>query len=381
MEINKERYIDRIIEDAISKNRIPGAQIGIYQGKRVLLEKSYGDARETIYRIYSMTKPMTATAVMLLYERGMLDLLEPVSDYLPEFKDMKIWTSKGLIPAKNPIRIKELLNMTSGICYPDEDVPGQYMQAVFDDIQAKVETEEAYTTREVVKKIAEQPLTFEPGTAWRYGLSADVLGALVEVVTGSSFRDFIIDNICKPLEMVDTDFYVPEEKQHRLTELYTLEEKEDKCFLKVEKKRHLGLSYGNRIPAFISGGAGLFTTLEDYSKFARMLALGGEFNGVRLLSERTVKMFTKDNMEGVDKSRFLPQMEGYGYGNLMRVLNSPRACSNGTEGEFGWDGWTGPYCSIDCHDGLVFLTMIQVTAFGDWSMNRKLKAVANSMLV
>ena len=368
--------IDAIIEEAIGKHRIHGAQVGIYQRERVLFEQNYVDAPDTIYRLYSMTKPVTAVAVMTLFEKGKLDLLEPVATYLPEFGEMWIAAPDGVVPCEKPITIRDLLNMTSGICYPDEDGPGRLMQQQFDKIQAKVETEDAYTTREVIRMVAAQPLSFEPGTAWRYGLSADVLGAVVEVISGMSYRDYLMENIFGPLGMGDTDFYVPEEKRGRLSELYTIEDGR----LVPEKKRHLGLSYGQRIPAFQSGGAGLFSTLKDYSRFARMLACEGTLEGVRILSRRTVQYFTQDQMEGVDQSRFLSHMGGYGFANLMRVQKDAASGTTSPKGEFGWDGWTGPYMSVDLEDGLALVTMVQTTSFTDFWMNRRLKAVAGTMV-
>lgn len=368
--------IDAIIEEAIQNNRIHGAQVGIYQRDCVLFEQNYVDAPDTIYRLYSMTKPVTAAAVMTLFEKGKLDLLEPVSTFLPEFGKMWIHTPHGVVECGKPITVRDLLNMTSGICYPDEDGPGRLMQQQFDKIQAKVETEEAYTTREVVRMIAAQPLTFEPGTAWRYGLSADVLGAVVEVITGKSYREYLMEEILLPLGMEDTDFYVPEEKRGRLSELYTIADGR----LIPETKRHLGLSYGSRIPAFQSGGAGLFSTLKDYSRFARMLACEGTLEGVRILSRRTVRYFTQDQMEGIDQSRFLSHMGGYGFANLMRVQKNAASGTTSPKGEFGWDGWAGPYFSVDLEDGLSLVTMVQTTGFTDFGMNRRLKAVAATMV-
>lgn len=370
------KEIDRLIESALEKGRFHGFQVGVYRDGSALFERSYGDAPDTIYRVYSMTKPVTAAAVMTLVEKGGIDLLTPLSEILPEYAHMNRWEEDGAVPCERPILIRDLLNMTSGICYPGTEGCAAQMQLLFDEIQGKVETPKAYTTREVVRMAARVPLAFEPGTKWGYGLSADVLGAVIEEVTGMSLREYYQRTIFEPLGMEDTDFYVPQEKRGRLSELYRIGEKG----LEVETKRHLGLSYGCRVPAFQSGGAGLFTTLSDYSRFARMLGGRGTFEGRRILSPGTVEFFTRDQMAwGVDTSGFFGQMRGYGYGNLMRVHTQPgNSGVFSSTGEFVWDGWTGPYFSVDLKTGLVLVTMTQVAEFGDYSLIRRLKNIVES---
>ena len=208
------KEIDRLIESALEKGRFHGFQVGVYRDGSALFERSYGDAPDTIYRVYSMTKPVTAAAVMTLVEKGGI-----------EYAHMNRWEEDGAVPCERPILIRDLLNMTSGICYPGTEGCAAQMQLLFDEIQGKVETPKAYTTREVVRMAARVPLAFEPGTKWGYGLSADVLGAVIEEVTGMSLREYYQRTIFEPLGMEDTDFYVPQEKRGRLRALYRIGEK------------------------------------------------------------------------------------------------------------------------------------------------------------
>lgn len=368
---------DELIWEAVKRNQIKGAQLGIYQNGMPVYEQAYGYEEGTIYRLYSLSKPVAAVAAMLLAEQGRLDLLSPVSAYLPEFQEMKVWTPNGLIKSERPVRVQDLLNMTAGIVYPDEDGPGRFMQEAFDDIQRKTDTEEAYSTREVMGIIAGQPLAFQPGENFRYGLCADVLGGVIEVITGQKLSVFYQKNIFDRLDMGDTGFYVPKEKQNRLAELYCKKETPDGTVLLPDRKRHLGLGYGLVPPAFESAGAGLYATLEDYAHFANMLAAKGVYKNRRILSEKTVELFGVNQLgesQRQDLWKSFTHLKGFGYGNLMRIHMEPGISGmNAPAGEFGWDGWSGPYCSIDLSSQTVVLYMTQISAYSGWELIGKIK--------
>lgn len=368
---------DELIWEAVKRNQIKGAQLGIYQNGMPVYEQAYGYEEGTIYRLYSLSKPVAAVAAMLLAEQGRLDLLSPVSAYLPEFQEMKVWTPNGLIKSERPVRVQDLLNMTAGIVYPDEDGPGRFMQEAFDDIQRKTDTEEAYSTREVMGIIAGQPLAFQPGENFRYGLCADVLGGVIEVITGQKLSVFYQKNIFDRLDMGDTGFYVPKEKQNRLAELYCKKETPEGTVLLPDRKRHLGLGYGLVPPAFESAGAGLYATLEDYAHFANMLAAKGVYKNRRILSEKTVELFGVNQLgesQRQDLWKSFTHLKGFGYGNLMRVHMEPGISGmNAPAGEFGWDGWSGPYCSIDLSSQTVVLYMTQISAYSGWELIGKIK--------
>lgn len=371
------QQFDELIWEEVKRNQIKGAQLGIYQNGIPVYEQAYGYEEGTIYRLYSLSKPVAAVAAMLLAEQGRLDLLRPVDAYLPEFQEMKVWTPNGLIKSERPVRVQDLLNMTAGIVYPDEDGPGRFMQEAFDDIQRKTDTEEAYSTREVMGIIAGQPLAFQPGENFRYGLCADVLGGVIEVITGQKLSVFYQKNIFDRLDMGDTGFYVPKEKQNRLAELYCKKETPEGTVLLPDRKRHLGLGYGLVPPAFESAGAGLYATLEDYAHFANMLAAKGVYKNRRILSEKTVELFGVNQLgesQRQDLWKSFTHLKGFGYGNLMRVHMEPGISGmNAPAGEFGWDGWSGPYCSIDLSSQTVVLYMTQISAYSGWELIGKIK--------
>lgn len=374
-------YMDALLEEELRKNRIPGAQIGVYKKGKILYEKEYGYQEDSIYRMYSMTKPVTAVAAMLMYQRGKLDLLTPVSEYLPEYREMNVLTENGIRSAKRQIQIWDLLNMTSGIVYPDEDPAGREMDGQITRVQERTDTPEAFTTRQVAGMIAEAPLAADPGKRWRYGLSADVLGAVIEYIDGRELSQFYQEEIFEPLGMEDTSFWVPKEKRGRLVKLFYQEEEGGKTVLREDESRHLGLGHGMIPPAFVSGGAGLYSTRKDYEKFARMLLCkGGLPDGDRLLSEQVFSMFVQNHLTPEQKKSVdFVHMAGYGYGSLMRIHEDPRQSGSSSGiGEFGWDGWTGPYCSVDCERDRIFLFMTQVSGYSDWPLIRKMKAVANT---
>lgn len=376
--------LDELLWEQVKRNQIKGAQIGVYHNGLPVYEHAYGYQPGTIYRLYSLSKPVAAVAAMLLFEQGRLDLLSPVSTFLPEFEEMGVWTPDGVKKSGKPITIWDLLNMTAGIVYPDEDGPGKIMQKAFDDIQKKTGTQEAYTTREIMNIIASQPLAFQPGENFRYGLCADVLGGVIEVITGQKLSAFYQENIFDRLEMKDTGFYVPLEKQERLTELYCKKVTPEGTVLQEDHERHLGLGFGLEPPAFESAGAGLYSTLEDYAHFANMLAAKGIYKKQRILSEDTVDMLARNQLgpgQREDLCKAFAHLRGFGYGNLMRIHMQPGVSGmNSPIGEFGWDGWSGPYCSIDTSRQLVVLYMTQVSGYSGWELLRKMKAVVNARI-
>lgn len=382
----KGKYLDALLEDEVAKGRIGGAQIGIYGAEATWYEKDYGYEADSIYRMYSMTKPITAVAAMRLFEQGKLDLLSPVSEYLPEFGDMAVLSPTGPRPAKKQILIRDLLNMTSGIVYPDEDAPGKKMEEKMERVQKLVDTPKALSTRQVAEVVAQAPLAADPGERWQYGFSADVLGAVMECIDGRELSRFYQEEIFEPLGMEDTAFWVPKEKQSRLVTLLCQREEEGKMVLEEDMERHLGLGYGKIPPAFVSGGAGLYSTRADYLKFARMLLKKGKTEQGRLLSEQTISLFIRNHLtpeqnKPADSEYFehFEQMKGYGYGSLMRIHADPSLSGSSSGiGEFGWDGWSGPYASIDWVNGKIFLYMTQISGYSDWPLIRKMKAVANT---
>lgn len=369
MDYNRLEQLKSIMEEEVQKGTVKGSAIRVLHNNKVVYDEGIGYAdkelntfisKDTIYRMYSMSKPVTAVATMILFEKGMLHLLDPVSMYLEGFKNQKVLTKDGLVDVKREATIQDLLNMTSGVVYPDlNDKAGACLAKLYDDVIKEREAGNSIDTVAFCNRIGMEPLDFQPGEKWRYGASADILGAVIEVVSGKKFSDFLKDEIFKPLGMVDTDFYVPEDKLNRFAEIY--EYNEESKQLEPCTWSHLGLNNFKSKPEFESGGAGLVSTIEDYSKFALMLSNGGTYNGIRILGHKTMEYLGKPQLSG-EKATYKdwPSMLGYNYGNLMRYLtNQVDAASIANEGIFGWDGWTGNYFFVDPKENLVMIYMVQ----------------------
>ena len=293
--------------------------------------------RDTIFRLYSMSKPVTATAVMILLEEGKLDLLDPVSKYLPSFADQGVMQNGIMTPVKRPITIQDLLNMTSGLVYPGESSA------------AEVRT----------------------GT---------LMEEVVANLSGMRFGEFLAKRIFEPLGMKDTAFYVPADKQKRLAKVY--DETSDGlqetfiCHLGVQNRMEL-------LPAFESGGAGLVSTIDDYAAFTQMLLHNGSFRGTSLLCAKTVEFMTKAHLTPAQQT-YVNQWEslpGFTYANLLRIMTDPGAAvSLGSPGEYGWDGWLGTYMMNDPVNKLTLLIMQQKTNSGTTAFTRRIRNVVFSAL-
>lgn len=385
--------LQEILEEMVADGFVSGASCMAMQYGRELcyFESGYRDiaaqaplTRDTIFRFYSMTKPVTAVAVMMLIEEGRLDLLAPVYDYFPSFRDQYYMRGGEKIPVQTPVQIRHLLNMTAGISYPggSSDETDAQTKALVDEIIAKLHTDEALATAEIASRIGEIPLLFEPGTRWNYGLCADVLGAIVEKISGMRFGEFLRKRIFEPLGMTDTGFYVPREKQGRLAKVYDRDDASG-C-LREREPDHLGVSTRmEKAPAFESGGAGLAGTIDDAARFAAMLTAHGRAeDGTPIIAEKTWEYLTSASLTDAQRAGIVwESLPGYSYGNLMRVLVEPeRAVSFGSRGEYGWDGWLGAYMMNDPADELTLLIMNQRMNTGTTVYTRKMRNVLFSAL-
>ena len=381
--------MDRILQQEVAEGRVKGVSaLVLHKGKELYYNQfGYADAekgvpmqRDTIIRLYSMSKPVTAAATMILVERGELDLWDPVSKYLPCFKGQKVWDDeKGEVEAEREVTIFDLLNMTSGITYPDaETEPGRRMQTVVETFVARRNAGERVDTQEYMRGIASVPLVFRPGDRWMYGFSADVLGGVIEAASGKPYGVFLQEELFGPLEMKDTGFYVPAEKLGRFAQAY---EPTEDGQLVPHIGSHLGEYYKEDV-AFESGGAGLVSTLDDYSHFASMLTHKGMYQGRQILGRKTVEFMTQNRLtEHQRRTLIWDSVLGYGYGCLMRVLiDQGAAGSNATLGEFGWDGWTGNYVTMDSTEDLVLLYFIQRCGAGTTPAVRKLRMATYAAL-
>lgn len=387
MELSKLQNIQHVLDMFTEEKNAAGLNLLLYKNSREIgywqsgmadIENERPYQRDTIVRLYSMTKPVTAVAAMILMEEGKLDFAAELYRYLPEFKNVKVCTEHGRTgnpqPASRPILIQDLLNMTSGYGYGawgEASFYGEYLTSeLINDLNEDEKDcgKNQITTREFARRIASIPLNFEPGTEYNYGYSADILGAVIEEVSGMKFSQFLYNRIFKPLGMNDTDFYVPDSKQGRLAKVYrsveVWSEGVEKHRLELFTDCNLGIQDKmNHKPAFESGGAGLCSTVDDYMKFALMLNNGGCLDGCRILSENTVRRFSESRLMPDVQRTFdikMPHLAGYSYCNLMRVAANPGACNVFTsKGEFGWDGWLGPYMSVDRESGITIVMTMQ----------------------
>ena len=376
-----------ILASAVENRECAGANILIRRHGEEILYTQAGMAdiaegrliqRDSIFRLYSQTKPVTAAAVMILAERGLIDLMDGVDRYLPGFRDPRVVDERGCITkAWRAPWIMELLGMTGGLSYPGEDPAGQYAARVFDEAHEKIRAGSGIPTVEFMNRLGQQPLAFQPGTHWRYSTCADVLGAVVEVVSGKRFGEFLRDEIFRPLEMADTAFWVPESKRERFVTCY--ERGEDG--LTPWTGMNLACGVYDRDPAFESGGAGLVSTLEDYSHFAQMMLNKGEWNGRRILSPASVAFLTTPQLSGELRRDLWDNLAGNSYGKLCRVVMEPGYTAGlSLQGEYGWEGWLGSYyCNLPSA-GMTILSMQNTTNMGTAPMVRKVRNVVLSAL-
>jgi len=314
------------------------------------IENEDSIAENTIYRIFSMSKPITTVALMTLYDDGKFELDDKVSDFIPEFEETKVYIPAEdgftLEPQENEMTIRHLLTHTSGLTYGWE--PGSYVDSIYN--ATGVASWDA-PLADKVKQLAGIPLKYQPGTRWEYGLSIDVAGYLVEVMSEMTFDKYLSVMVFEPLGMDDTGFHVPEEKHSRLAALYTkdeegkltklsgtagLTEDEEADFNDIFKK-----------PAIhFSGGGGLVSTVDDYERFCRMLLNGGELDGVRILEESTVDMIMSDQLPEV-----VDYASGSGYGLGGRVSTE--------SGAYGWSGAASTSFVIEPSHDLIVLAFTQ----------------------
>jgi len=335
--------------------------------------------KDTIYRIYSMSKVITCAAALLLYERGHFLLNDPLDEYLPEFRSAEVYRrlpdgSRVREPANRRILVKDLFTMTSGITYNGDDCDtSRAVQAALAELRRGTQR---FDARALSKLIASVPLAFEPGTRWRYGFNHDVLGALIEEVSGKPFGAFLQDEIFGPLRMRDTFFRLPEEKKNRLCTMYG--RSADGA---LSPKRDMDEAYSPEA-TFESGGGGLLSTIDDYERFAQMLLNGGELDGVRILGRKTIELMATNHLNAEQLADFRwPSMAGYGYGLGVRVMIDPPAGGcNGSVGEYGWQGLAGSWTFIDPKEQMVAVYMQQMIPSLEPELHPRLRAAIYATL-
>jgi CubicO group peptidase (beta-lactamase class C family) len=330
------------------------------------IDKKIALKDDSIYRIYSMSKTFTVVAAMTLYEKGLFKLHDPIAEFLPAFVDVTVarHDPRGvveIVPAKTPITFEHLFTMTSGIPYPG---PGSYSARLFAETQNAASAADSagknpWTTAQIVDAAARIPLCFHPGEYWMYGFSHDVLGRLIEVISGKSLGQYLKETITEPLGLQDTGFFVPEEKRPRLTRAYAWSKTGLREFADFELHSDPGSITSP--PSFESGGGGLASTLDDVGRYGRMLLGAGKLDGIRILSRKTVDLIRQNHVLPVHIQNFgFASQAGYGYGLGVRTLRDTcEAGLNGSLGEWAWDGMLGTWYCVDPTEDLVAVFLIQ----------------------
>jgi CubicO group peptidase (beta-lactamase class C family) len=377
----KHRYVDA--------GRFPGTQLLVYRRGKIVhsavqgfadLERKAPMKDDTIFRIYSMTKPITSVAFMMLFEEGRVALDEPVHKYIPEWKDLGVFDA-GTRPAfltkppSRPMQIVDLLRHTSGLTYAFQqrsNVDAAYRELKIGEI------EKAGTLQSMIDELAKIPLEFSPGEAWNYSVSTDVIGYLVGKISGMPFEQFLQERIFDPLGMTDTGFFVPPEKAHRLAACYSADGKGGMT-LQDDPTTSSFLSP----PSLISGGGGLCSTAADYLTFARALLNRGELGGVRLIGPKTLALMTSNHLPGgrdlTEMSRSLfseATYAGIGFGLGFQVTVNPSlTLIPGSAGEYGWGGAASTAFWIDPAEELIAIFMTQLIPSTSYPVRRELRSM------
>lgn len=388
VDLNRLKRIDTLVNDYINKNYLTGAVTLVVKDNQLIQYKGYGYAdaetkkpmqNDAIFRIMSQTKAITSVGIMILYEQGKLLLDEPIADFIPEFRNPVVLdkynaadTTYTTVPAKRNITFRDLLTHSSGIDYADiGTASGNAIYA-----KAGIPSGLGYFNASLLEKmklLAKAPLQFQPGEKWEYGLNSDLLGCLIEVISGKNLEDFFRQNIFAPLGMKDTYFNVPPSKANRLASVYT----EDSLHHIIKWShtfRHIDPDYPLMDKKYFSGGAGLSSTAFDYAVFMQMLLNGGIYNGHRILSPRSVEMMTSPQLDflynGSDNF-------GLGFG----ITSAKSAARNArSEGSFAWGGYYGTTYWADPKTHLVCLIMTQHTPNTHGDLAAKFEALVYASL-
>ena len=389
--LSSER-LDRIgsaVQHSIDDKRIAGGVTLVIRHGQIAYFKAQGMAdreaakpmqRDAIFRICSMTKPITSVAAMLLYEEGKFLLDDPVSKYLPEFKNPKVLVKPAnggpyTIPASHEITIRDLMRHTSGITYHWNENLGQ---GYTDSKVAHGLLQYDSTIADSVNNLAAQPLLFNPGEKWEYSLGIDVLGRLVEVWSGKPLDEFFRTRIFEPLGMNDTYFYVPDAKVPRIATAYTYYD--DKGLNRfpdtpiAEGPMIYSADYPYRGPKkLFAGGAGLVSTALDYARFAQMILNGGKLGNTRILSRKTVELMSHDQLGKIDPD----QSFGIGFG-----ISGTKAPLDelGSVGDIGWGGFFYTTFSIDKKEDMIIVFMAQLHPSGNLKLDREVEILAEQAI-
>ncbi len=362
MSSDRLKRLTSAMQSLVDEGRLAGITTMVSRRGQVAHSATYGYrdleaadpmTEDAIFRIYSMSKPITGVALMMLYEEGKFRLSDPVERYIPEFTGLKVAAGVGrngpiVEDADHPMTIRELMTHSAGLTY------GIFSRSQVDSMYRAVDMLDTDgTLKDMIDKLARIPLRQQPGSQWHYSVSTDVQGYLVEVLSGQSFEEFLHERIFEPLGMIDTGFHIPPEKTHRFAQVYDYD---DDGALVAQEGLTDAIDAAWTTPAtFFSGGGGLVSTTGDYMRFAQMVLNEGVLDGVRLLSPTTVQLMRTNHLPAA-VGEFAP---GLGFGLDFAVVTDPVAAEGISNGEFYWGGAAGTWFWIDPVEDLVFVGMIQ----------------------
>lgn len=378
----------------VDTGKLPGMTVCVMRRGELAFAEVYGKADvardkpmrpDTIFRIYSMTKPLTSVAIMMLYEQGRFQLDDPISKWIPAFANPRVMTggSRGKIetaPAEREINFRDLLTHTSGLTYgfmESNPVDAAYRAKDGVDFQT-ADT----SLKQVVERLAQLPLIAQPGKAWNYSVSTDVLGYLVEVISGQPFEKYLKEKVIDPLGMIDTDFHVPQEKHDRLAANYGAGANGSLSLIDdPAKSRYLAPRKVN------SGGGGLVSTAADYLRFCKFMLNKGELDGVRLLGRKTVELMTANHLDGDMADMGTPRFSestytGIGFGLGFSVMIDPaKAMIVGTPGEYAWGGAASTAFWIDPAEDMAVVLLTQLMPSSTYPIRRELRVLTYQAIV
>jgi CubicO group peptidase (beta-lactamase class C family) len=387
------QHIDRFIQQKyLDTGKLPCALTLVQRNGEVAhlsalgrmdVERNRPLQEDTIFRIYSMTKPLTSLALMMLVEEGRVSLDDPVHRYIPQWRDLGVYEG-GFIGGfrtkrtSAPMRVVDLMRHTSGLTYGFQqrtNVDAAYRKLHLGEIPTAVSLEQ------MIDELAKVPLEFSPGSAWNYGVSTDVVGYLVGKISGQPFEQFLRSRILDPLGMTDTDFMVPAAKASRFAACYAATPKGG-MVLQDDPQT----SFFLKPPTFVSGGGGLVSTAADYLRFCKMLLNGGALDGVRLVSPKTLELMSQNHLQG---GKDLPDLAvslfsevtyaGVGFGLGFAVSVSPaRGLLPGSAGDISWGGLASTYFWVDPREQLIVIFMTQLTPSATYPIRRELRTLVYS---
>lgn len=350
-------------------------------------ERNVPVAEDTIWRIYSMTKPITGVALMSLYERGTFQLTDPVTRFIPQWKDMKVAEraedgSRRLVDPRRPINVRDCLMHMSGLGYGRDNAD---LNLEAQDGRLRPPSSRFDSLADMVDRQATWPLRFEPGTRWLYSFGTDVCARLVEIISGQNFDDYLEEQIFSPLAMTDTSFHVPDSEVGRFAAMYGRNARKELVLVDDP-----ATSTYRTPPKFLSGGGGLVSTIGDYLRFCQMLLGGGELEGRRVLGPKTVQLMTINHLPGGGTLTDFALPGGYGevgfdgmgFGLTMAVSQGPAATGViGSPGEFMWGGAASTIFWVDPVEELIVVFMTQLLPSGTFNFRGQLKSLVYPAIV